>query len=165
VSDNGTIFKITPGGVLTTLYRFDGADGAFPSAPLIQFNGTFYGTTYYGGATNEGTAFKITPGGTLAILHCFDGTDGSTPFAGLVRATNGNFYGTTEIGGTNGKGTVFKMTPSGTLTMLHSFCSQDGCPDGALPYEGLIQANGILYGTTIDGGTYGGGTIFTQSLN
>ena len=55
---------------------------------------------------------------TFTTLHSFDGTDGTYPEAGLVQATDGNLYGTTVEGGANGDGTVFKMTPSGTLTTL-----------------------------------------------
>src|ERR1022692_1547847 len=51
--------------------------------------------------------------------------------------------------------------PAQTLTTLYSFCSQSGCPDGAGPYAGLVQAtNGDLYGTTGGGGTNSGGTVF-----
>ena len=46
----GTIFKITPGGALTTLHRFDFTDGAYPEAGLVQAtNGYLYGTTADGG--------------------------------------------------------------------------------------------------------------------
>src|ERR1019366_6529104 len=102
----GTVFKITAGGTLTTLHSFDGTDGAYPSAGLVQAtDGNFYGTTGDRGASGNcppfgcGTVFKITPGGTLTTLHSFDGTDGAYPSAGLVQATDGNFYGTTEGGG------------------------------------------------------------------
>jgi uncharacterized repeat protein (TIGR03803 family) len=47
------------------------------------------------------------------------------------------------------------------LTTLHSFCSQGGCRDGQFPQTGLVQAsNGSFYGTTIEGGAYGHGTVF-----
>ena len=161
---NGTVFKITPSGMLTVLYSFCShsgcTDGANPWAGLVQAaNANFYGTTAYGGANgNYGTVFRITPSGTLTVLYSFCSqsgcTDGANPWAGLVQAADGNFYGTTRHGGANGHGTVFKITPSGTLTTLHSFCSQSGCTDGDQPAAGLVPAtSGDLYGTTLFGGT------------
>ena len=163
----GTVFKITPGGTLTTLYSFcaqtDCTDGATPLGGVVQASdGNFYGTTTNGGAGNCdmpcGTVFKITPGGTLTTLHSFSGMDGANPFGGVVQASDGNFYGTAFNGGpnnncNNGCGTVFKITPVGTLTTLYSFCTQINCPDGANPYVGVLQANdGNFYGTTYQGG-------------
>jgi uncharacterized repeat protein (TIGR03803 family) len=170
--DYGTVFKITPGGTLTTLYSFcsqtNCTDGQFPDGRLVQAaNGDLYGTTLGGGANGDyGTVFKVTPSGTLTTLHSFNGTDGSAPLAGLVQATDGDLYGTTDLGGANGSnGTVFKITPSGTLTTLYSFCSQSGCTDGATPYAGLVQdTNGDFYGTTAYGGLGGGGTVFRLSV-
>jgi uncharacterized repeat protein (TIGR03803 family) len=172
----GTIFKITSGGTLTTLYNFCSqsgcSDGYYPEAGLIQAsNGDFYGTTTFGGAGGVGTVFKITPSGTLTTLHSFcsqsNCTDGYYPEAGLIQATNGNFYGTTYAGGgANSRGTVFKITPSGTLTTLYSFCPQSGCPDGSDPQAGLAQAtNGNFYGTTFAGGTHDLGTVFKITLS
>ena len=171
----GTIFKITPGGALTTLHSFcsqsNCTDGEYPEAGLIQAtNGNFYGTTYEGGANCApdgcGTIFKITPSGTLTTLYNFCSqsgcSDGYYPEAGLIQASNGDFYGTTTFGGAGGVGTVFKITPSGTLTTLHSFCSQSNCADGEYPEAGLIQAtNGNFYGTTYaGGGANSRGTVF-----
>src|ERR1022692_2567536 len=170
--NNGTVFKITPGGTLTTLYSFCSqsgcTDGAAPYAGLVQAaNGDLYGTTQYGGTNGDyGTVFKITPSGTLTTLYSFcsqtNCADGDEPVAGLVQAANGDFYGTTGGGGANVYyGTVFKITPSGTLTTLYNFCSQSGCTDGGNPDAGLVQAaNGDLYGTTYDAGTNGQGTVF-----
>jgi len=162
---DGTIFKITPSGTLTVLYTFcsqpDCADGEGASGLVLATNGDFYGTTEGGGANGDGTVFKITAAGALTTLHSFDSADGADPLAGLVQAANGDFYGTTYIGGANGEGTVYKITPGGTLTTLYSFCSQSGCPDGANPYAGLIQAtDGNFYGTTYAGGANFYGTVF-----
>jgi uncharacterized repeat protein (TIGR03803 family) len=127
---NGTVFKITRSGKLTTLYTFcsqpNCTDGFYPYAGLVQAtDGNFYGTTTLGGvncADNGGcgTVFKITPSGVLTTLYSFcsqnNCTDGSSPNAGLVQATNGVLYGTTTFGGTtsgggsNGAGTVFSLS-------------------------------------------------------
>jgi len=172
---SGTIFKFTPAGTLTTLYRFcpqtPCTDGLNPSAALVQgTNGSFYGTTQAGGF-RYGTIFKITPAGTLATLHRFCAhptsglcLDGSLP-TGLVQATNGNFYGTTYEGGANctttqGCGTVFEITPGGTLTTLYSFCAQSGCPDGSFPGDLVQGTDGNLYGATAYGGASDLGTVF-----
>jgi uncharacterized repeat protein (TIGR03803 family) len=180
----GAVFRMTPGGLLTTIYSFcsksnsqtNCVDGFSPAAGLIQAtNGDLYGTTTYGGTIGGGTvgaggtAFKITLGGTLTTLHSFcsknnahtNCLDGYTPLAALVQATNGDFYGTTQSGGANNAGTVFRIAPSGKLTTLYSFCSQSACADGAEggnAAQALIQAtDGNLYGTTADGGATGGG--------
>jgi uncharacterized repeat protein (TIGR03803 family) len=148
VYDGGTVFKITPGGTLTTLYNFcpqgyPCTDGISPQASLVQGrDGNFYGTTQGGGTSvYYGTVFKITPQGTLTTLHSFAGypTDGAGPTAGLVQGTDGNFYGTTFSGGASGTcvrgcGTVFKISSRGTLTTLHSF----DYTDGAFPEAGAL---------------------------
>src|ERR1022692_3069649 len=164
-----------PAQTFTTLYSFDGTDGAKPTAGLVQANnGDLYGTTLGGGTScvnsdpsGCGTVFDITPGGALTTLHSFCAQsgcpDGQNPSAAaLVQGTDGNLYGTTFYGGGNGEGTVFKITPSGTLTTLYSFCSQGiPCTDGENPAAGLVQGtDGNLYGTTVVGGTYAGGTVF-----
>jgi len=123
----GTVFKITPGGRLTTLHSFDLTDGAYLLDGVVQgTDGNFYGTAFYGGITNNyycsgtcGTVFKMTPKGALTTLYNFctqaNCADGDQPVASLAQATNGNFYGTTYQGGatsftcTFGCGTVFSL--------------------------------------------------------
>jgi len=162
---DGTVFRITPSGTLTTLHSFDGTDGEQPEAALIQApNGYFYGTTTEGGF-NAGTVFYITPSGTLTSLYNFctlsGCSDGKVPHGTLVFAANGYLYGTAASGGVHSAGTVFNMTPTGMLTPLYSFCSQSDCTDGNDPFTTLIQAtNGDFYGTTQSGGSNGFGTVF-----
>jgi uncharacterized repeat protein (TIGR03803 family) len=102
------------------------------------------------------------PAQTFQTLFSFDGASGEYPyFESLVQGFNGNFYGTTSVAGANGYGTVFEVTPTGKLTTLYSFCSQTNCADGYDPYGGLVQAtDGNLYGTTLEGGVNGWGTVF-----
>ena len=172
----GTIFKITTGGVLTTLYSFcsqpNCSDGVQPWAALVQaVNGDLYGTTLRGGANGAyGTVFKITPAGQFTSLYSFcseaNCADGELPYGGLVQAPNGDLYGTTSQGGANGAGTIYRITPAGKLTTLYSFCSKKDCVDGGQPYAGLIYAsNGQLYGTTFGSGLNlaHGGTIYKIS--
>jgi uncharacterized repeat protein (TIGR02543 family) len=164
----GTVFKITPGGALTTLYSFctqwNCPDGTLPVAGLVQAtDGNFYGTT--SGLFGTATVFKITPGGVLTTLHTFNGTDGSGPNTALVQATDGNLYGTAG-GGANGEGTIFKISPQYpyTLTTLYSFCAQMDCPDGSDP-SGLVQGtDGSFYGTTYGGGPDDDGTAFMMGV-
>jgi uncharacterized repeat protein (TIGR03803 family) len=149
----GTVFKISPAGILATVYDFciqtNCADGSFPfTALLLATDGNFYGTTSDYPAEGFGTVFKITQDGVLTTLHTFDSLGGTFP-GGLIQGTNGDFYGTTSSGGAFGYGTVFEMTPAGTLTTLYSFCAQVDCTDGSNPGAALIQAgDGNFYGTT-----------------
>lgn len=182
----GTVFKISPGGELTTLYSFcsknDCSDGYTPVATLVEAtNGYLYGTTLGGGANNAGTIFRISPSGTLKTIYnfcsqsaCADGEQGGFAAPGLIQATDGNLYGTAPYGGatgggtsTLGFGTIFKIGPSGGLTTLYTFCIQGGCPDGGRPFGGLVQdTNGTFYGATQVGGAKspGDGTVFSLSV-
>jgi len=165
VNGNGTVFKITPAGKLTTLCSFPGgSDGAFPEFGVIQgSDGNYYGTTYQGGTANFGTMFKITSSGTLTTLHSFTGGVGGLSPSGIVQGSDGNFYGTAYMGGSGGKGTVFAITPAGALTTLYSFSplSSGINADGADPVGGVVQgSDGNFYGTTYWGGAAGTGTVF-----
>lgn len=116
----GSVYKITPNGTLTTLYSFcadaNCSDGGKPTAGLVQAtDGNLYGTATWGGLYGPGsvgTIFKVTPEGTLTTIYnfCQSGcADGEYPQAGLIQGTDGNLYGTTLYGGT-GYGTVFKLS-------------------------------------------------------
>jgi len=173
-NQEGTVYKVSRGGRLTTLYRFCSLyrcrDGQFPDGGLVQApNGDFYGTTEWGGASNAGTVFKITPAGFLTTIYDFcslsDCSDGVAPNGALVQAPNGNFYGETTQSGIDriGFGTIFEITPRGKLTTRLTFDDTDG----AYPVGGLVQGrHGFLYGVTGGGGSGTGpncngcGTVF-----
>ncbi len=134
--DDGTVFKLTPSGTLTTLYSFcsqgnantnDCLDGKDPDAVIEGSDGNFYGTTGGGGKfgayNSDGTVFELTPSGALTTLYSFcseeeqnstDCLDGAGPNA-LIQASDGNLYGTTLVGGAFGDfgfGTLFKLAVS-----------------------------------------------------
>ncbi len=160
----GAIFKVTKSGKEKVLYSFGALpDGQYPGSGLMQDDaGNLYGTTGYGGDSDNGTVYRVSKSGKEKVLHSFSGPDGQNPFSTLLRDAAGTLYGTTSYGGTAGNGTVFKLTKSGKETVLHSFA---GGTDGANPYAGLVQDDkGNFYGTTYYGGAgcqgYDCGTVF-----
>jgi uncharacterized repeat protein (TIGR03803 family) len=181
----GTVFRLTPGGILTTLHAFQGgADGAYPSSALVQAaDGYLYGTVGHGAVNNAnpnncydngingcGAVFRVAAdGSSYQILHAFSYGDGGWPVTGLTLGSDGNFYGVTQTGGAYACGifcgTVFQISADGSFKVLHSF---DGT-DGAGPVGALVEGrNGVLYGTTQYGGANncfnsGCGTVFRIS--
>lgn len=171
----GTVFKITPDGVLTTVHSFCNdpiggscIDGANPAAQLLlAADGNLYGTTVLGGTGGcpgchgGGTAFKIGLSGAFHKIHDFctgSCTDYGNPSNPLMQASDGNFY--SEIYGRYAyyPGNIFRMTRAGKVSLLYTFCKLNNCTDGVFPSGGLAQgANGNLYGTTSGGGQYGNG--------
>ena len=110
----GTVFKITTSGVLTTLYTFcpkglyHCSDGAGPFAGLVQAtDGNFYGTYC-------SVIFQIKPQGQETVLHTMTAADGQQIANSLLQADDGNFYGVTTTGGENNAGTVFKLAVPGS---------------------------------------------------
>jgi uncharacterized repeat protein (TIGR03803 family) len=157
-----------------TLYSFSGGnDGSGPQGTLVADTaGNLYGTTYYGGGSNQcgggcGTVFELTPQSdghwTESVLYQFsNGATGAFPNGGLVFDSSGNLYGSTQTGGIDyGGGVVFELSPSSdgwSATTLYAFT---GGSDGGQPYiPPIIDANGTLYGTTRYGGGSGDGVVF-----
>jgi uncharacterized repeat protein (TIGR03803 family) len=167
----GTVFKVTLAGVETVLHSFGaGGDGSYPKAGLTKVGHTLYGTTFQGGMNHVGTVFKIGLDGSESVLYAFKtGADAQYSEAPLLNV-NGVLYGTATGGGetscekgTESCGAVFTVTLQGHEKVLYWF---QGKPDGTLPEAGLINVNGVLYGTTAWGGDgrncdgHGCGTIF-----
>lgn len=179
-NNSGTVFEIvkTSQGYASTptiLVSFNGANGAGPTGGLILDDaGNLFGTTAAGGANDLGTVFEIVkvPQGGYAsaptTLVSFNGSDGSAPVGSLIADAQGNLFGATTLGGINNNGTLFELrkTANGyasSPTLLVAFTGQ---PGGANPNAGLIiDANGNLFGTTLNGGTLDAGTVFELVKN
>ncbi len=193
LNNAGTVFELSPpsspGGAWaeTVLYSFNPADNVSDGVPqaglVFDSAGNLYGTASgsQGGSSCSdrnfcGEVFELSPpsqpGGAWAqtVLHLFTtliGSDGAIPIAPVTFDKAGNLYGTTYDGGLFGGGTVFKLTPSSipgapwTSTVLVSFYFNEG--DG--PLAGLTASPGgrSFFGTTSDGGTFSGGTVFEVS--
>jgi uncharacterized repeat protein (TIGR03803 family) len=107
----GTIFRITPLGVLTTLHSFAKSDGAIPQGEMAPAtDGDFYGTTE-GASFGNGSVFRISSAGAFTNIRSLSRSDGIHPIAGLMQASNGNIYGSGSSGGTRQNGTIFSVTP------------------------------------------------------
>jgi uncharacterized repeat protein (TIGR03803 family) len=173
--NDGTVYRLFQARgswVGQTVYLFTGgAGGTNPySGMAMDKAGNFYGTTYYGGASNLGTVYKLTLGKnnkyTQSVLYSFKGgvTDGAYPYyaAPILDAKN-NIYGTTYQGGSSSnEGTVWELKLANGKykeVVLHSFVDSGG-DDGYYPRAGLLLLNKNLFGTTYAGGLQGAGTVF-----
>ncbi len=170
----GTVYKLThrnANWIFTPLYLFSYTDGSEPQGRVVFGpDGKLYGTTTFGGAFGNGVVFSLQPPPTACpatfcswketVLYSFGGDgDGKNPgFGDLAFDEAGNIYGTTTSGGSNNFGTVYKLSSSHgawTETILYSFGA--GPNDGEVPYAGVaLDGAGNLYGTTFQGGDYGG---------
>jgi uncharacterized repeat protein (TIGR03803 family) len=174
---SGSVFSLSTSGAEKVLYSFNTVtkddDGAHPSAALLAVDGLLYGTTEYGGVVGDpnGTVFTVSTAGNERVLYRFRGyyrdyhfyDDGANPVASLIDV-KGKLYGTTYSGGAGQfYGTVFRISTSGRETVLHSFAPY---PDGAGPAASLLDVKGMLYGTTVGGGSlgsFGSGTVYRIS--
>jgi len=162
----GTAFRLSPNAngswKFTLLHTFAGGkDGSTPAGPLVLDQaGNLYGSTWYGGTSNQGVVFKLaaSPSGPWkeTLVHTFGGCqDGGVP-NGVVSDPSGNIYGTTQIGGVacgaSGYGVAFQLSPQGSGwkdTILHSF---SGGVDGSSPAMLTFAGNGTLYGVAAGSG-------------
>jgi uncharacterized repeat protein (TIGR03803 family) len=159
--DNDIVFSINTNGLNFTQYGNGGI--SYPQGGVILSGNTLYGTTQYGGANGNGSVFAINTNFTgFTNLYSFtNGNDGANPVTGLILSGN-TLYGTAQNGGANGLGTVFAVNTNGTgFANLYSFGVGNS---GYNPVGGLILSGNTLYGTTMNGGVNGHGTVFSITL-
>ncbi len=163
--NRGTIFRLDPAaGQVTVIYSFNGNGGASPRG-LISAGGKLYGVASDFGAWGWGSLFSYdTVTGKMTTLHMFsDGLDGNNDGGapdGAVALYKGKVYGTTASGPqasqSAGFGTVFEYDlATKQYVTIHAF---QGYSDGGGSTGGMIEAHGVLYGTTA--GAIGPGTLF-----
>ncbi len=167
-ANQGTIFRLTPGGTLTTLVEMTGATGAFrggrPNGLILGPDGNFYGTAGQDGSGGLGTVFRLTPAGAFTTVADFPAGSGAGPETGLTLGSDGNFYGVLRAGGAFGVGSIYRVTLAGAISTVHDFDSSDPLHPGFPPEAVLTDGgDGFLYGTTRSGGLNSAGTVFRVS--
>jgi uncharacterized repeat protein (TIGR03803 family) len=160
---------------LTVLHSFaHDRFGYEPYAGLIQdARGNLYGTTDDGGDGRVGSVYRVTQGQSGWVVTALaefkhNGGNGYGPQARLTVGPDGAYYGTTVYGGYPGGcggagcGTIFRLTLANSWTVIYRFSDSDG----RWPYsEVTFDSAGNMFGTAVQGGAYGGGTVFKLVRN
>lgn len=154
----GTVFRLNKDGSgFATIHYFDPSnnDGQRPSAALLEdkTTGTLYGTTMYGGVTNQGTIYQLNKDGSgYGIIRSFlsGADDGGNPQGGLLKASDGALYGTASD--SSGGGQLFKIDANGSnYTVVCPLADNVGFIADS-PAGSLIEGtNGVLYGVGLSG--------------
>jgi uncharacterized repeat protein (TIGR03803 family) len=110
----GSVFKLTPGGVLSVVQRLYAPRGARPFGAIAPAHDGIYGTTLSGGIGVVGVAYHSGAEG-LVSLHAMTGADAAYPY-GLVAGPGDEFYGV-DFGNGRG-GSLFKIDGMGVFTPL-----------------------------------------------
>jgi uncharacterized repeat protein (TIGR03803 family) len=113
-SNNGSIFRITPGGSFVTLHALNNtSDGGPPNQALVQASdGNFYGVGGISPTGVIGSLFRVTPAGQFTDIHDMSHPPDADPNARLIQASNGLLYGATFYG------EVFQMSLSGSFQIV-----------------------------------------------
>lgn len=165
------------GGEAHVAYSFaaDDIDGGHARTIIQGSDGYLYGTTIGSSDAGDaprgrGTIFRMNPDGTgMTLLHDCQYASGTRPHGALVEGPDGNFYGVMRAGalkpsGGGGAGCVYRITPTGDYTALYHFGT--GANDLRAPYGDLLLASdGLLYGTTREGGASTLGGVFRIQTN
>ncbi len=161
----GTVFRSDKAGNVTVLFSFPSPDGGSnPNAGLSRAaDGSFYGTTEYGGPGGSGIVFHITTEGdltTVASLPIGNPLEIAHPVAGVTLAPDGSLWGTAADGGLDNAGGVFRIPLPDTTPAILFEC---GSGDVALfPTSALTEtSDGGLWGSAAGTGPFG--TVFRLS--
>ena len=155
----GTVYQLMPsngGSLENVLVNFNGTNGSGPIGNLIiDASGNLYSATSCGGHNGDGVVFKLAPsdgGFTYTAFYTFSSMCSS--YGGVAMDAAGNLFGVCAYGGVHQEGWIFELTNCSrgcTMVDLHDFSGSDGYLPWGAP---VLDANGNLYGTTLNGGTF-----------
>jgi hypothetical protein len=166
-------FELSPssGGWTEKLISFNVENSK--SGLTMDATGNIFGMAF--GVTGL-VAFELSPNGkggwNTTVLYTFTTNPNPTIWSSLALDQAGNLYGTETgwyIGPGNGEdeffGTAYKLSPGETgwtKTVIYTFSPDDSALEGNGPSGGglVLDSAGNIYGTTMQGGTYGQGTVF-----
>ena len=163
----GRIFRISREGVYSTVASAHSLEAGVIQASDGRLYGVFEGTVVDPSVRTYGSVFRVEANAAITVLHQFNGTDSASPVGELVETADGPLYGVTEGGNLQPPpsgplpppipAAIFRIDPgTGALAIRHRFAN-DVRSAGR-----LIQAlDGLLYGTTVNGGDFGLGTVFS----
>lgn len=160
----GVFYKIDLAGNREVLHHFNpDEDGQNPNGNLFKdMDGSYYGTTRFGGQNNSGTIFKVSTTGNFEVLHHF-ASSAQFPYGGVIKHSNGSLYGTLSTGGMYGDGILYEVNEDGEFSTLHDFFSYfDG---GNIESTLTEDEDGNLYGIASSGGDYNGGSLFKYHID
>jgi len=167
--DVGAIYKVNPDGSgFSVMHSFNDDDGTgiYPDGGLVlvTVNNTsyLYGLAQYGGSNERGVIYRIkTDGTSYSRQYNFSSNSGQFPSGSLIKIGN-ILYGATSSGGNNNGGVLFAYdADADSYQKLRQFTydpsnsSAENYPSGP-----LLNINGVLYGTTHDGGYAGSGVLY-----
>ena len=160
----GTVFKVSPAGVLTVLQSFNGTHGSFPAVGVTRDSaGNLYGTA---GGGEAGILYKLAPDGSETILYSLRNKPpyGTFPNHGVTFDPKGNLIGYTSFTAndfTNDGGSIYKFTQPNDFAIKFTFPELSGSSNGTGPVGTPLRGkSGVYYGAACCGGIGGSGSVF-----
>lgn len=160
--EGGVIFQFDPvTAKYNRIYNFSDATGIDPGGALVKTaTGKLVGTTRKGNTQGYGGIFEFDPKTkSFSSLYAFGYSDGIDLAGSLSVGADGRLFGVAPFGGNTEYGTLFAFnTATRAFSKLKEF---DEAPNGMYPVAAPApHTDGLLYGSTVNGGNYGKGVIY-----
>ena len=178
---NSVLSKYDPvSSTITVLDTLTSAEGLIAAKLMQASNGHIYVTTANGNAHTYGGVIRWnTISNQIEVLHSSLGPNFGGPHEyynsknQLLEGSDGSLYGLSTLGGSytgtndQGVGCFFKIELDGTVYATLKRFAQSVQNEGYFPYGGLVEKNGVIYGTTSEENAVNvnSGTIFSYTIS